>query len=165
MMNRPIDGVVVSARLKASAFGQSVYADVTLRRRDGAEQSLGGVMVSDRLSEVLTSGTAGRFFFHDIMGSQGLHAFEPLGGAARIVFPMLVERVFGLLALANLAIVAAWLSANSELQFVPLMLGVLGTIAWATCRGAREAVLHDFKYESRIAASRSHRQAVLRGHG
>jgi hypothetical protein len=164
MMNRPIEGMVIAATLKGSAFGQSVYQDVTLRRRDGSEQPLGGVMVAARLADALRPGREGRFYFHDILGSQGLHAFQPLGGAATIAFPQLVERAFALLAVLNLALVGAWIAAEGGLQLVPLMLGVLGTTAWATCRGCREAVLHDLQYESRVAATRSHRQAVLRGH-
>lgn len=164
MMNRPIEGVVISATLKGSAFGQRVYQNVTLRRRDGAEQAIGGVMVAARLSGALTPGQEGRFYFHDIMGSQGLHAYEPVGGKVVLAFPKLVERVFALLALLNLAMVGGWISADGGLPLVPLMLGVLATTAWATCRGCREAVLHDFKYESRVSASRNHRRAVLRGH-
>ena len=163
MMNRPIEGVVIAATLRGSAFGQRVYQGVTLRRRDGVEQELGGVMVAGALAGALTPGSEGRFYFHDIMGTQGLHGYQPAGGKTAIAFPRLVERVFGLLAALNLALVAAWIAADGGLQLVPLMLGVLGTSAWATVRGCREAVLHDLKYESRVAASRSHRQAVLRG--
>lgn len=164
MMNRPIDGVVIAATLKGRAFGQRAYHDVTLRRRDGQEQRIGGIMVAERLGDVLIPGREGRFFFHDVMGSQGLHAYQPIGGEVRLAFPMLVERAFALLALLNLALVAAYISMDGALQIVPLMVGVLGTTAWATCRGCREAVLHDLKYESRVAASRSYREAVLRGH-
>jgi hypothetical protein len=161
MMNRSIEGVVIAATLKGSAFGQRVYQDVTLRRRDGIEQKLGGVMVAERLGDALAPGREGRFYFHDIMGSQGMHAYQPVGGPLSVAFPKLVERAFAILALLNLALVGGWIAAQGGLQLVPLMLGVLGTTAWATCRGCREAVLHDLKYESRVAASRNHRQAVM----
>ena len=164
MMNRPIDAVVVSATLKSARLGERVYRDVALHRRDGSEQRLGQVTVADRLGEVLVPGREGRFSFHDMMGAQGLHAYRPLGGEEKVAFPMLIERVFGALAILNLVLVSAWLAAEAGLQLVPLMLGVLATTAWATCRGCREAVLHDLKYESRVAAARSHRQAVLRSH-
>jgi hypothetical protein len=161
MMNRPIDAVVVSARLQRSALGERVYSEVTLRRRDGSEQRLGRVTAANRLGDVLVPGREGRFYFHDMMGSQGLHSYRPVGGSERVAFPMLVERVFGILALLNLAVVSAWLAAEAGLQLVPLMLGVLATMAWATCRGCREAVVHDLRYESRIARARSHRHAVM----
>lgn len=164
MMNRPIEGMVIAATLKGSAFGQRIYHGVTLRRRDGVEQQLGGVMVAARLGDALTPGREGRFYFHDIMGSQGLHAYQPAGAAAAVAFPRLVERLFALLAVLNLGLVGGWIAAEGGLQLVPLTLGVLGTMAWATFRGCREAILHDFKHESRVAASRSHRHAVLRGH-
>jgi hypothetical protein len=164
MMNRPIEAVVVSATLKRAGFGERVYRDVVLRRRDGFEQPLGQVTVAERLGDVLTPGREGCFYFHDVMGAQGLHAYRPVGGTERIAFPMLVERIFALLALLNLTLVSAWLAAEAGLQLVPLMLGVLATTAWATCRGCREAVLHDLRYESRVAAARNHRQAVLRRH-
>ena len=164
MMNRPINAVVVSARLKRATYGERVYSDVTLRRRDGSEQKLGQVTAAGALGDVLTPGREGCFYFHDMMGAQGLHAYRPLGGAERVAFPMLVERVFALLAILNLAMVSAFLAAEAGLPLVPLMLGVLATTAWATCRGCREAVMHDFRFESRMAASRSHRQAVMRSH-
>lgn len=164
MMNRPINAVVVNATLKSARLGERVYGDVTLRRRDGSEQRLGRVTVANRLGEVLVPGREGCFYFHDVMGAQGLHAYRALGGTEKIAFPMLIERVFGLLAILNLAMVSAWLAAEAGLQLVPLMLGVLATTAWAASRGCREAVLHDLKFESRVAAARNHRQAVLRSH-
>jgi hypothetical protein len=164
MMNRPIHAIVVSARLKRAAFGERVYADVTLRRRDGSEQQLGQVTSPEALGDVLTPGHEGCFYLHDMMGAQGLHGFRPVGGAETVAFPMLVERAFALLAILNLAMVSAFLAAEAGLPLVPLMLGVLATTAWATCRGCREAVLHDFRFESRLAASRSHREAVMRSH-
>jgi hypothetical protein len=164
MMNRPIDAVVVSARLKRAALGERVYTDVTLRRRDGSEQQLGRVTAAEGLGDVLTPGREGCFYFHDMIGAQGLHAYRPAGGTERVAFPMLVERLFGLLAILNLALVSAFLAAEAGLPLVPLMLGVLATTAWATCRGCREAVLHDLRFESRVAASRNYRQAVMRSH-
>lgn len=165
MMNRPINAVVVTARLKRAGFGERVYREVTLRRRDGVEQRLGQVTAPEALGDVLTPGREGCFHFHDMMGAQGLHAYRPVGGCERIAFPMTVERIFGILAVLNLALVSAFLAAEAGLPLVPLMLGVLATTAWATCRGCREAVLHDLKFESRVAGSRNHRQAVMRSHG
>lgn len=161
MINRPINAVVVTARLKRAALGQRVYRDVTLRRRDGSEQQVGTVTVAETLGDVLTPGREGCFYFHDMMGAQGLHGYRPVGAAERVAFPMLVERIFGLLAILNLVLVSAFLAAEAGLPLVPLMLGVLATTAWATCRGCREAVLHDLRFERRVAAARSHRQAVL----
>jgi len=164
MMNRPIDAVVVSANLKRSGLGERVYCDVVLRRRDGSELRLCQVTVSNKLGDVLVPGREGCFSFHDMLGSTGLHAYRPVGGPERVAFPMLVERLFAALAVINLLMVSVWLASQAGLQVVPLMVGVLATMAWATARALREAVLHDFKYESRTAAVRSHRQAVLRGH-
>lgn len=164
MMNRPVDAVIVSATLKRVALGERVYNDVVLRRRDGCEQRLGQVTAADRLGDVLVAGREGCFHFHDLLEAQGLHAYRPLGGDEQVAFPMLVERVFGLLALLNLSLVAGWLAAEAGLQLMPLMVGVLATMAWATCRGIREAVLHDLRFERRVAAARSHREAVFRSH-
>lgn len=164
MMNRPIDGVVITANPKRAALGERVHGDVTVRRRDGSEQHLGKVAVAGRLGDVLSPGREGRFYFHDVMGAQGMHAFRPVGGSESVAFPMLVERMFALLALLNLGLVSGWLAGEWGLPLVPLMLGILATVAWATIRGCREAVLLDLRYESRIAASRSHRAAVMRSH-
>lgn len=161
MMNRPIEAVVIRATLKRSALGERVYDDVVLRRRDGSELRLGRVTAARRLGDVLAPGREGRFDFHDVMGTQGLHAFAPIGGVTTIAFPLLVERIFALLAIVNIVIVSAWLADDGLLALVPLMLGIAATAAWATWRGCREAVLHDLKYESRVAAIRSHRQAVM----
>lgn len=164
MMNRPIEAVIVAATLKRAALGERVYTAVTLRRRDGSEQDLGRVTVAERLGDVLIPGREGCFYFHDMMGTQGLHAFRPVGGTEQVAFPQLVERIFALLAFLNLALVSSWLAADAGLQLVPLMLGVIATTAWATCRSCREAVLHDLRFEGQVAAASNHRQAVLRSH-
>lgn len=164
MMNRPMEGVVIAATMRGGALGQRSYRDVALRRTDGSEQRLGNVLVAEKLGDVLVPGRTGRFYFHDILGSQGLHAFQPAGETARLAFPKLVEHMFALLAALNLALVSAGISMSGELQMVPLTLGVLGTTAWASCRALRQAVLHDFRYERQLGGARSYRQAVMRGH-
>lgn len=164
MMNRPIEAVVVSAALQRSFLGHRVYRNVVLRRRDGSELRLGRVGAASELGEVLVPGREGCFSFHDMLGATGLHAYRPVGGPERTAFPMLVERLFAALAIINLMLVSAWLASQAGLQIVPLTVGVLATMAWATSRALREAVLHDFRYESGVAATRTHRQAVLRGH-
>lgn len=164
MMNRPIDAVVVSATLKRAGLGERVYRDVTLRRHDGTGLRLGQVTVAERLGDVLIPGREGRFFLHDVMGAQGLHGFAPVNGSTRVAFPMLVERLFGLLALLNLGVVSVWLAADAGLLIVPLFIGILATTGWATSRGIREALLHDLRYENRVGAARNHRSAIMRGH-
>lgn len=162
MMNRPIDGVVLTARLARAALGENVYRNVALRRRDGSEVKIGQVRVAQQLGQVLVPGREGRFHFQAWMGVQGLYAYAPVGRNASVAFPMHAERGFALLALLNLAMVAAWLPAESGLPLVPLTLGVLATSAWATCRACRETLTHALKYENRTAAARrSHRRAVM----
>lgn len=165
MMNRPIDGVVLTARLTRATFGENVYRDVVLRRRDGSEVEIGQVRVAGQLGQVLVPGREGRFHFQAWMGVQGLYAYAPAGRSAAVAFPMHAERGFALLALLNLAMVAAWLAAEAGLPLLPLTLGVLATSAWATCRASRETLTHALKYEHRAAAARrSHRAAVMRSH-
>lgn len=163
MMNRPIEGVVQSARLKHAAFGEHVFTDVVIRLRDGSARELGKVSAASDLADVLTPGREGCFYFHDVMGSQGLHAYRAKGEKEHVVFPKRIERMFFIVALLNLGMVSVYLSGEWGLPLVPLTLGVIATAAWAIMRGSREAVLHDLRYESRMMA-RSHRRAVMSGY-
>ena len=163
MMNRPIEGIVKSARLKHAAFGEHVFTDVVIRLRDGSEREIGKVSAASDLADVLTPGREGCFYFHDVMGAQGLHAYRACGEAEHVAFPKRIERMFFIVALLNLGMVSVYLSGEWGLPLVPLTLGVMATCAWAFMRGSREAVLHDLRYESRMAA-RSHRRAVMNGY-
>lgn len=163
MMNRPIEGTVVSVKLKRAAFGEHVFSNVVIRRRDGSEHELGKVSAANDLADVLSPGRDGCFYFHDVMGTQGLHAYRARGEAEHVAFPKRVERMFFIVALLNLGMVSVFLSGEWGLPLVPLTLGVMATAAWAIMRGSREAVLHDLRYESRMMA-RSHRRAVMNGY-
>jgi hypothetical protein len=165
MMNRPIEGIVTSATLVRRLARHSFWRDVTLRRADGTEVNFSRLTVATPLEAALAQGTAGKFHFHDIVGAQGLHAFSAAGRGEPVqAFPKLVEHLFAGLAVLNLALAAGWISLGGVLAPVPLTTGVLATMAWATCRGARQAVLHDLRYENRLAARRTHRAAVMHSH-
>ncbi len=163
MMNRPVEGTVLSARLKHAAFGEHVFGDVVIRLRDGSEREIGKVSAANDLADVLTPGREGCFYFHDVMGAQGLHAYRASGETEHVAFPKRVERMFFIIALLNLGLVSVFLSGEWGLPLVPLTLGVMATAAWAIMRGSREALLHDLRYESRMMA-RSHRRAVMNGY-
>lgn len=160
MMNRPIEGTVARAQLRHVAFGEHVFRNVVIRLRDGSERELGRVSAASDLADVLTPGREGCFYFHDVMGSQGLHAYRAMGEKEHVAFPKRIERMFFIVALLNLGMVSVYLSGEWGLPLVPLTIGVMATAAWAIMRGSREAVLHDLRYESRMMA-RSHRRAVM----
>lgn len=164
-MNRPIEGIVTAATLRRRLLGHSFWRDVTVRRADGTEVRFARLTTAARLDAALAVGKAGRFHFHDLVGVQGLHAFaETDGRETANAFPKLVETAFAGLALLNLGLAAGWMSLSGVLSPVPLATGVLATMAWATCRGARQAILHDLKFDNRLAARRTHRAVVMHSH-
>jgi hypothetical protein len=165
MMNRPIEGVVIAAQLRRRLFGHSFWRDVTLRCADGTEARFARVATAGRLDAALTVGSRGRFHFHDLIGMRGLHGFTPVGGRETMQsFPRLIEALCATLALLNLCVAAAWLAWGGTLSPIALTAGVIATMIWATCYGARQAIVQDVCFEERVAADRRRRAAVLHGH-
>ena len=148
MMHRPIEGTLMVARLKRSLLGQSVYREVTVRRGDGRQEAIGDIVISNKLRDALVPGASGRFYFHDIAGTRGMHGFKPGGAAAaRIAFPMLHERVFAAFGGINLMLAAALLLLTGELRLLPLLIGVLAITGWVIYRASRQAILHDSEHD------------------
>ncbi len=147
MMHLPIEGTLMVARLKRSLLGQSVYSDVTVRRMDGTQEAIGDIVISDKLRDALVPGASGRFYFHDIAGTRGMHGFKPTGGAARMAFPVLHERVFAAFGALNLALAVGLLLLSGELRLLPLLVGVLALTGWVIYRASRQAILHDSEHD------------------
>ena len=147
MMHRPIEGTLMVPRLKRSLLGQSVYSDVTVRRMDGSQETVGDIVISDKLRDALAPGASGRFYFHDIAGTRGMHGFKAAGGAARMAFPMLHERVFAAIGGLNLMLAITLVLLTGELRLLPLLVGVLATTGWVIYRASRQAILHDSEHD------------------
>ena len=147
MMHRPIEGTLMVARLKRSLLGQSVYSDVTVRRMDGTQEAIGDIVISAKLRDALVPGASGRFYFHDIAGTRGMHGFKPAGGAARMAFPVLHERVFAAFGALNLVLAVGLLLLSGELRLLPLLVGVLALTGWVIYRASRQAILHDSEHD------------------
>lgn len=147
MMHRPIEGTLTVARLKRSLLGQSVYTDVTVRRMDGSREPIGTIVISDTLRDALVPGASGRFYFHDIAGTRGMHGFKPAGGAARMAFPMLHERMFAVFGGINLLLALGLMLLTGDLRLLPLLIGVLAMTGWVIYRASRQAIMHDSAHD------------------
>ena len=147
MMHRPIEGTLMVARLKRSFLGQSVYTDVTVRRMDGSHEPIGTIVIADQLRDALVPGASGRFYFHDIAGTRGMHGFKPAGGAARMIFPMLHERMFAAFGGVNLLLALGLMLLSGDLRLLPLLVGVLAMTGWVIYRASRQAIMHDSEHD------------------
>lgn len=151
MMNRPIDGRIMQARLVRARFGQRVYSEVAIRRHDGTSITLGKIVAARALADALVPGQEGRFYFHDILGAQGLHGHRRTDGTEIHDFPVGMEWALAALALVNLIVAGACLNSAAGLCLLPLVLGVMALIGWIASRACRQAILHDLNHERRVA--------------
>jgi len=147
MMHRPIEGTVMVARFKRSVLGQSSYSDVTVRRMDGSHETFENVVVSDTLRDALVPGQSGRFYFHDVAGTRGMHGFKPACGAARMAFPVLYERMFAAFGALNLLLALGLMIVTGDLRLLPLLVGVLAATGWVIYRASRQAIMHDSEHD------------------
>lgn len=146
-MHRPIEGTLTVARLKRSLLGQSVFTDVTVRRIDGSHEAIGNIVVSDSLRDALIPGASGRFYFHDVAGTRGMHGFKPASGTARIAFPILHERIFAAFGGLNIALAIGLMLLTGELRLLPLLVGVVAMTGWVIYRASRQAIMHDSQHD------------------
>jgi hypothetical protein len=154
MMNHPIEGTLVQARPRSRWFGQQSFDAVVVRRADGSEAEIGRVSVPVELAGAMAPGSRGRFYFHDVLGQQGMHGFKPLNGAARGAFPRLAEDAFGALTMINLVILATMLTLDGNLRLMPALMAALGTTLWIALAASRQAIVHDFEFEEGVAKAR-----------
>jgi hypothetical protein len=97
---------------------------------------------------VMVPGTEGKFFFHDVAGFKGLHGYKAADGAVRGAFPRLLEDAFGALTMVNLVILVTLLTFDGDLRIVPALMAVLGFTAWSVFAASRQAIVHDFAFET-----------------
>ena len=147
MMHRPIEGTLMVARLKRSFLGQSAYTDVTVRRMDGSHEVVGDVVLSDKLRDALVPGASGRFYFHDVAGTRGMHGFKPASGPSRMAFPVLYERMFAAFGGLNMLLALGLVLLTGELRLLPLLVGVLAMTGWVIYRASRQAIMHDSEHD------------------
>jgi hypothetical protein len=129
MAHYHVDGTLVVAKLKRRLVGGAVYTGVTVRREDGTHRAVGTIMALDDMKLAMVPGTRGRFYFHEVLGTKGIHALRPVGGTAQLYFPRRWEVMStGLGALNLLMALGWWLLAGS---FAPLA-ALLGLLCLAT---------------------------------
>ena len=120
-----IDGTITTARLKRPLFGGATYTDVTIRQHDGDQRRIGSMMVLNDMKQAMAPGARGRFYFHSVLGTKGIHGFRPTGGAGRGSFPgrwVVMTLIFGLL---NLSLVASWLLSGEGFGVITFAAGVI----------------------------------------
>lgn len=107
-----IDGTITTARLKRALIGGAVYTDVTVRQDDGDQRRIGAMMVLNDLKHAMAPGARGRFYFHNLLGTKGIHGFRPGHGEGRGSFPGRWVATSLIIGLLNLSLVAGWLLAG-----------------------------------------------------
>lgn len=104
-----IDGTITTARLKRPLIGGAVYTDVTVRQNDGDQRRIGSMMVLNDLRHAMAPGARGRFYFHNVLGTKGIHGFRPEQGPALGSFPGRWVAMCVIIGLLNMSLVAGWL--------------------------------------------------------
>jgi hypothetical protein len=139
------DGTIVVAKLKRKLIGGAVYTDVTVRREDGSHRNIGTIMALEGMWPAMVPGTRGRFYFHDVLGSKGIHGVRPVGGQAHFYFPYRWDLMtIGMGSLNLLMALGWWLLAGS---FAP----------FATALGLLCLTLGGLFIRTRIGATREYR--------
>lgn len=120
-----IDGIITTARLKQPLIGGATYTDITIRQDDGDQRRIGAMMVLNDMKHAMAPGARGRFYFHNLLGTKGIHGFRPAGGTGIASFPgrwIFVTLAFGLL---NLSLVAGWLARGEGFGAVAFAAGLI----------------------------------------
>ena len=154
MMNHPIDGMLSNATLQRSMFGQLSYRDVAIRRSGGSQVTFARLSVPAELRQLMEPGTQGRFFFHEVVGFEGLHGFASEDGEVRKAFPRLIEDAFGALTMINLVMLATMLSLDGNLRLMPALMAALGATIWIMFAASRQAIVHEFDFKAGVARTR-----------
>lgn len=119
-----IDGTITIAKLKRPLIGGAVYTDVTVRQDDGDQRRIGALMVHTDMRHAMVPGARGRFYFHNVAGSKGIHGFRPKGAQANGSFPGRWAGIFLALGLLNMALVAFWLMVGERIGWFTFGMGL-----------------------------------------
>lgn len=160
MSHYHIDGTIKVAKLKRRLIGGAVYTDVALRENAGSERRIGTLMVLDDMKHAMVPGGGGRFYFHDVLGTKGVHGFRPIGGQARGSFPGRWEAMFLTLGLLNLALVAGWLMLDGRIAWLAACFGLASMVTTGLFAATRMAAMRAYRDDDpRIRADREPRAA------
>jgi hypothetical protein len=150
MAHYHVDGTLVVAKLKRRLIGGAVYTDVAVRREDGTHRKIGTVMALDDMKPAMVPGTRGRFYFHEMLGSRGIHAIRPVGGKAHAYFPYRWDLMSGGMAALNLMMALGWwLLAGSFAPFATA-LGLLCLIMSAMFLRTRIGAMRDYRADDQL---------------
>lgn len=142
-----IDGRIAVARLKRPLLGGGVYTDIVIRQDDGDQRRVGTLMVHSDMRHAMVPGARGRFYFHNVLGSKGIHGFRAAGGQGFGSFPGRWIGIFGSLGLLNMALVAFWLMIGERIGWLTFGMGlaclILAGIYGAACNAAMRAYRAD----------------------
>jgi hypothetical protein len=126
--HQAVDGTLVVAQLKRNLLGGAVYKDVTVREADGNHRNLGTILVLNDMRHAMAPGSRGRFYFYDVLGSKGIHAFRPKGGTAHMHFPYRWDIMSWGLGVLNLMVAMAWYMLDGRIPYWTTTFGVLGIV-------------------------------------
>lgn len=149
MAHRAIDGTLTVARLSGMpVLGGATYRDVTFKRADGREERIGRMLVLDDLRPVMVPGTRGRFYFHDVGGTRGMHGFRAPSGEAYGSFPLRWERMMALVGLLSLVTALTRLAFDGSFPMLQFSLGVIISCLAVVFYFERKSSMTDFTAEN-----------------
>jgi len=159
-----IDGTITTARLKHRLIGGAVYTDVTVRQDDGDQRRIGSMMVLNDLKHAMIPGARGRFYFHNVLGTKGIHGFRPLAGAGLGSFPgrwIVMTLIIGLL---NLSMVAGWLLLGEGFGSFTFATGLICLTLSAAYTVVSNAAMRAYRADDALGPNSGKlRPAVARG--
>ena len=145
MSHQYVDGTLVVAKLKRSLLGGAIYADVTVRDREGGRTNLGTILAADAMRHAMVPGRSGRFYFHDLLGSKGVHGFRPLAGKASAHFPRRWEVIGWALGSLNLLTALSWLLLDGSFAIWAGSFGMVGIVMALLFRSERGAAMRAYR--------------------
>ncbi len=145
-----VDGTITIAKLKRPLLGGAVYTDVIVRQDDGDQRRVGALMAHRDMRQAMVPGARGRFYFHNVLGSKGIHGFRAAGGQSLASFPGRWAGIFLSLGALNVALVAFWLMVGERIGWVTfgmglaclILAGIYGVAGSAAMRAYRADAPH-----------------------
>jgi hypothetical protein len=132
-----IDGTVETAAVKRSSATLALYESILIRSADGSERRLANVAVAPQVGEMLKPGIHGRFYGYKAIDHRGIFAARTSDGRAAFAIPSGNERIMLVAAIVGVAGFVVLLLLGKGIGLLALVLGVLGTLGYLSCRRTR----------------------------
>lgn len=145
MGTRTIDGTLEAVWLKRRRATLAVYDKLQFRLADGREVIVGKSVVGAAVADRLVPGTSGRFYLYEAIDHKGLHGVRDAAGTAVYAFPTVNETAMAIVALLNLAWLAASVLLAGKVPLLPLFLAALSVPVFFLYRATRMAARRQFE--------------------